>query len=53
MYDQRVIGGVDLEAVSRDVIDGKYGNGEERKASLRKLGYDPDAVQKIVNRMLK
>lgn len=28
-------------------------DGEERKASLRKMGYDPDAVQKIVNRILK
>ncbi len=53
IYDVKALGGVDLDAVARDVIDGKYGNGEERKASLQKMGYDPDAVQKIVNRMLK
>lgn len=53
IYDVKALGGVDLDAVARDVIDGKYGNGEERKASLRKMGYDPDAVQKIVNRILR
>ena len=53
IYDVKALGGVDLDAVARDVIDGKYGNGEERKAFLRKMGHDPDAVQKIVNRMLK
>ena len=53
MYDQKALGGDDLDAVAKDVIDGKYGNGEERKAFLTKMGYDPATVQKIVNKMLK
>lgn len=53
MYDQKTLSAAGLEAVARDVIDGKYGNGEERKAFLRKMGYDPDAVQKIVNQIVK
>ena len=36
-----------------DVIDGKYGNGEERKARLKAAGYDPAEVQKRVNQMVK
>lgn len=32
-----------------DVIAGKYGNGDERKAKLKAAGYNPDTVQKKVN----
>ena len=53
MYDQKALGGAGLDAVAKDVIDGKYGNGEERETFLRKMGYDPTAVQKIVNKVLK
>lgn len=35
-----------------DVIAGKYGNGKARIESLRKAGYDPDKVQKAVNKTL-
>ena len=35
-----------------DVIAGKYGNGQERVEALRKAGYDPDKVQKAVNKAL-
>ena len=35
-----------------DVIAGKYGNGKERVEKLRKAGYDPDKVQKEVNKAL-
>lgn len=42
-----------LEAVAREVIKGNYGNGKERKGKLLKAGYDPQEVQKIVNKMLK
>ena len=41
-----------LEAVARDVIAGKYGNGEDRKMRLKAEGYDPAEVQRIVNRMV-
>lgn len=35
-----------------DVIEGKYGNGKARVETLRKAGYDPDKVQKAVNKAL-
>lgn len=36
------------------VINGFYGNGDERVLKLRAAGYDPEAVQKLVNeRLLK
>ena len=35
-----------------DVINGKYGSGEERKEALRKAGFDPDEIQKMVNNKL-
>lgn len=31
---------------------GKWGNGEERKRRLRAAGYDPGAVQTIVNALV-
>ena len=40
------------EAVAGEVIQGKYGNGEERRKKLCDMGYDPDAVQREVNRQL-
>ena len=32
-----------------DVMDGKYGNGAERKAKLEAAGYDYETVQRLVN----
>ncbi|MBR6207501.1 MAG: hypothetical protein IKQ69_00720 [Oscillospiraceae bacterium] len=32
-----------------DVINGKYGNGEERKSRLAAAGYDYQTVQSLVN----
>ena len=32
-----------------DVLNGKYGNGEERKSRLAAAGYDYNAVQYLVN----
>lgn len=44
----------ELEKVARDVIAGKYGNGKAvRKANLERAGYNYDAIQAIVNRILK
>lgn len=40
---------VDIDALARDVIAGKYGNGEDRK---RSLGANYAAVQRRVNEML-
>ena len=36
--------------VAEDVINGLYGNGEERKEQLKSIGYDPRIVQAIVNK---
>lgn len=36
-----------------DVMNGKYGNGEERKARLAAAGYDYWAVQHLVNGLAK
>ena len=41
--------GVDIDALARAVINGDYGNGEERK---RRLGSNYAAVQRCVSQML-
>lgn len=41
------------EEVAKEVINGKWGNGEERKKKLEKAGYNYKAVQKIVNKLCK
>ena len=38
--------------VAVDVINGKYGNGEERRRRLTAAGYDYETVQAMVNTML-
>lgn len=42
-----------VTAIAKDVIKGKYGNGETRKKKLAEKGYDYTIVQKEVNRILK
>lgn len=42
----------ELEKVAKDVIQGKYGNGETRKRKLAEAGYDYQAVQTIVDQMM-
>ena len=39
--------------VAYDVIDGRYGNGQDRINRLRAAGYDPAYIQSIVNAILK
>ncbi len=39
-------------AIAREVIDGRWGNGQDRKNRLRNAGYDYGIVQNIVNKML-
>ena len=41
-----------VEEVAREVIKGKWGNGSDRIARLKKAGYDPVAVQNRVNALL-
>lgn len=38
--------------VAREVIDGKWGNGDDRRKRLTKAGYDYNEVQKKVNELL-
>ena len=40
------------EELAKDVIAGKWGNGEERKNKLEKAGYNYDEVQYLVNKIL-
>lgn len=41
-----------VEELAREVIAGKWGNGEERKIKLTNAGYDYSAVQSKVNEIL-
>jgi len=40
------------EQVAREVVRGEWGNGPDRKARLQRAGYDYNAVQAIVNRLI-
>ena len=46
-------GGKSLDAVAKEVIDGKWGNGDERRCRLAAAGYDYRDVQNKVNQLLK
>lgn len=47
------ISNAELDAVAVAVMNGDYGNGEERKKNLTKAGYDYNKVQKRVNELLR
>lgn len=40
------------EEIAKEVIDGKWGNGEDRKKRLKEAGYNYDTIQAIVNKKL-
>lgn len=42
-----------VESIAKEVIAGKWGQGDERKSKLKSAGYDPVAVQNKVNELLK
>jgi hypothetical protein len=42
-----------LDAVAKEVIEGKWGNDPTRSRKLKAAGYDPAAVQRRVNALLK
>lgn len=42
-----------IEEIAKEVIAGKWGNGTARKTALEKAGYDYNAVQATVNKMMK
>lgn len=41
-----------VNEIAREVIDGKWGNGDTRIRRLKAAGYDPDVIQAAVNRLL-
>lgn len=40
-----------VDVVAEEVLEGLWGNGDERVAALKKAGYDPAVVQKRVNEL--
>ena len=40
------------EEIAQEVINGKWGNGNDRKSRLQKAGYDYNTIQKLVNQKL-
>lgn len=42
-----------VSEIAKEVIDGKWGNGDARKSAIKSAGYDYDAVQAEVNRQMK
>lgn len=42
-----------MEEIAKEIIEGKWSNGEERKIRLKKAGYDYAIVQRLVNEMLQ
>ena len=42
-----------IKKIALEVIDGKWGNGEDREKALKAAGYNYNEVQKAVNELLK
>ena len=42
-----------MEEIAEEIINGKWGVGEDRRNRLTKAGYDYDDIQQIVNEMLQ
>ena len=42
-----------VDEIAREVIDGQWSNGAQRRELLREAGYNPQTVQKRVNEILK
>lgn len=43
----------EIDKVAHEVLDGKYGNGNDRVKALTEAGYDYNAVQKRVNELVR
>lgn len=52
-YTEKITSKKSVEELAKEVIAGKWGNGEARKTSLTAAGYSFEEVQKKVNEMLK
>lgn len=46
------IGVKSIDTIAREVIQGQWGNGQDRKNRLERAGYDYNAVQRRVNELL-
>jgi hypothetical protein len=44
--------GKPIDIIAKEIIAGKWGNGNVRKQKLKEAGYNPDEVQKVVNSLL-
>lgn len=42
-----------VDEIAKEVIDGKWGNGSDRKRRLQQAGYNYNTIQKRVNQLLK
>lgn len=51
-FDKLPIPGKTVEELAKEVLDGKWGNGDDRKKRLTEAGYDYNLVQGEVNRLL-
>lgn len=40
------------QQVAKEVVDGLWGNGYQRREKLKNAGYDPDRIQDLVNKIL-
>lgn len=47
------IGKKSNEEIAKEVVAGKWGNGNARKTALTKAGYDYKTIQSLVNKLLK
>lgn len=52
-YDKEPSAKKAVNTIAKEVIAGKWGNGDERKKKLAAAGYDYDEVQAAVNKLLK
>ena len=41
-----------IQKMAQEVVEGKWGNGEERKKRLTEAGYDYAAIQAVVNKIV-
>lgn len=58
LVNQLVAGGAanakaSIDAVAREVLQGRWGNGTDRRIRLQRAKFDPDVVQRRVNELLR
>lgn len=53
MHNTNSSGKKSVDELAKEVIAGKWGNGDERKKKLIAAGYDYAAIQRMVNKLLK